>query len=367
MNPLPEQQQLKSEAIRLETFRRWPLSASQSPETLAKNGFYYIGPSDRVRCAFCSGVLKSWRPSDDPCREHEVHFPKCPFVRNLDVGNIPISPGSRPASIVVSQVQPGRAVPILNLPKYSQFADKNARLKSLEELPSNVPQDRDLLATAGFFYAGHGDSVRCFCCGGTLRSWERSDDPWIEHAVWFPRCTYVIQEKGEQFVREIQSNFLSSIPNRQAIQSPQRESPQPLRRHPSANSRQLMPCIQAVIEMGYNEELVQQVLLNQMRQGNNITSAESLLSAVEEHVNSSPNSPVNNVRSLTNIVAATNLEDPIGGLEDRIMCKICMAKEVEVTFLPCGHLVCCEECSKLVTHCPVCRKSIRGTIRTYLA
>ncbi|XP_041350969.1 baculoviral IAP repeat-containing protein 7-like [Gigantopelta aegis] len=132
--------------------------------------------------------------------------------------------------------------------------------------------------------------------------------------------------------------------------------------HASANSRRLMPYIQAVIEMGYSDELVLQVLLNQMRQGNTITSAESLLSAVDEHVNPSPNSPVHSARSLTNIVAATKLEDPIGGLEDRIMCKICMAKEVEVTFLPCGHLVCCEECSRHVTNCPICRKSVKGII-----
>ena len=151
MNPVLNQQQQKSEALRLETFHSWPISASQNPEALAKNGFYYIGPSDRVRCAFCSGILKSWRFSDDPCREHKIHFPQCPFVRNIDVGNIPISSGNRPVSIIRPQItQFGR---VWNI-KYSQFADKDARLKSLEDLPSNVPQDRDLLATAGFFYAG---------------------------------------------------------------------------------------------------------------------------------------------------------------------------------------------------------------------
>lgn len=53
-------------------------------------------------------------------------------------------------------------------------------------------------------------------------------------------------------------------------------------------------------------------------------------------------------------------------LEDRILCKICMDREVEVTFLPCGHLVCCSDCARNVQECPMCRKIVRANIRTYL-
>ena len=34
---------------------------------------------------------------------------------------------------------------------------------------------------------GHSDDVKCFCCDGGLRCWESEDDPWVEHAKWFPR------------------------------------------------------------------------------------------------------------------------------------------------------------------------------------
>lgn len=34
---------------------------------------------------------------------------------------------------------------------------------------------------------GQQDKVRCFFCYGGLQSWERGDDPWTEHARWFPR------------------------------------------------------------------------------------------------------------------------------------------------------------------------------------
>lgn len=36
-------------------------------------------------------------------------------------------------------------------------------------------------------YLGQQDKVRCFFCYGGLQSWERGDDPWTEHARWFPR------------------------------------------------------------------------------------------------------------------------------------------------------------------------------------
>lgn len=36
-------------------------------------------------------------------------------------------------------------------------------------------------------HPGRNDDVKCFCCDGGLRCWESGDDPWVEHAKWFPR------------------------------------------------------------------------------------------------------------------------------------------------------------------------------------
>ena len=33
-----------------------------------------------------------------------------------------------------------------------------------------------------------------------LRAWEPGDDPWIEHARWFPTCNHVLVYKGREFV-----------------------------------------------------------------------------------------------------------------------------------------------------------------------
>ena len=53
-------------------------------------------------------------------------------------------------------------------------------------------------------------------------------------------------------------------------------------------------------------------------------------------------------------------------LKSMRICKVCMEKTVDVIFLPCGHLVCCVECSLQVKECPVCRGAIKATAKVFL-
>ena len=53
-------------------------------------------------------------------------------------------------------------------------------------------------------------------------------------------------------------------------------------------------------------------------------------------------------------------------LRSNMTCKICLDAQVGQLFLPCRHLVCCEECSAAVRKCPLCRERIVGTITTFL-
>ena len=49
--------------------------------------------------------------------------------------------------------------------------------------------------------------VLCFYCDGGLNKWDPSDDPWTEHAKWFPMCGYLILKKGADFVDKIQQDM----------------------------------------------------------------------------------------------------------------------------------------------------------------
>ncbi|KAH9504926.1 hypothetical protein Btru_061081 [Bulinus truncatus] len=81
---------------RLESFSNWPATNNIfQPIDLAKNGFFYAGYSDCVRCYQCGLGLKSWKPGDDIVTEHKRFRPNCPFLRLLTTGPGASFPGSK--------------------------------------------------------------------------------------------------------------------------------------------------------------------------------------------------------------------------------------------------------------------------------
>ena len=59
-------------------------------------------------------------------------------------------------------------------------------------------------------------------------------------------------------------------------------------------------------------------------------------------------------------------KDKIARLEEKSMCKICLTKDVEMVFLPCGHLA-CEFCGHRVSDCHICRKLIQKKHKIFLS
>lgn len=86
-------------------------------------------------------------------------------------------------------------------PNYSQLQN---RLDSFERsaLNSFVNDFKWELSEAGFFYTGKEDETICYYCGGGLKDWSETDQPWEEHARWFPKCPFVVVIKGEDFVNK---------------------------------------------------------------------------------------------------------------------------------------------------------------------
>ena len=63
------------------------------------------------------------------------------------------------------------------------------------------------MTDAGFWYLGDGDRVQCFYCSGTLRNWQANENPWFEHAKWFPLCEFVLQKQSVEYVQKICSQY----------------------------------------------------------------------------------------------------------------------------------------------------------------
>ncbi|ESO98975.1 hypothetical protein LOTGIDRAFT_213786 [Lottia gigantea] len=172
---------------RLSTFVGWPHRHTPYPLDLARAGFYYIGPGDRVRCAYCNGDLNNWSATDNPLKEHIRLLPLCPF---LDGSYKPVK---------VSQES-----------KSGWVQTKRDRLKSF--IGWNGQVDPRQLAHAGFYYLGNSDRVQCFSCQTIFRDWVAGDDPWIEHSKWYPDCPYIQLCLGKEIVKEIRRNVLKNAP-----------------------------------------------------------------------------------------------------------------------------------------------------------
>ncbi|XP_063534719.1 death-associated inhibitor of apoptosis 2 [Cydia strobilella] len=228
--PTEEDEMYKSDALRLLSFINWQ-DDSISREALVNAGFYHAGEG-RLRCAWCGGELAPFRNLGSlgaPVDIHRRYFPRCDYALRLDnayrASNIspPFSPPhtpqvESPRNSVMSEgalhnsrllARNGQNCTQLGVVgvsgpgvQHPALASLAARLATFAEWPRGRPQGPDTLAEAGFFYTGQDDQVCCFYCDGGLGKWEASDEPWAEHARWFPGCGFVQLVKGADFVAQ---------------------------------------------------------------------------------------------------------------------------------------------------------------------
>ncbi len=131
---------------------------------------------------------------------------------------------------------------------YHRFED---RLKTFRQWPVGLPIKPDKLAEAGLVYTGHNDAVICYSCKGGLHSWDSNDDPWKEHALWYPDCPFLLKKKGEAFVSRVRqqkyeqdgesSGYYSSSPADESRSGSMASSTSTSRSR--SNSDSLMECI----------------------------------------------------------------------------------------------------------------------------
>lgn len=381
---------------RLRTFDNWPVTYINKHD-LARAGFFYLNNSDQVKCCECGGIIGQWEEGDIPFIEHRKFFPNCAIVRQSDLLN---------EEIGIQRVE---------TPKYPEYSTIDSRNRSFLTWTSNV-QDTNVLAQAGFYYLGSSDEVRCFYCDGGLRNWLVGDDPWVEHARWFPKCPFVILVKGPAYIKNVLE--LTKNLNQGITASGPTE---PVSIDDAMNSQPA----QDALQMGLNAGRVRSVMQRRIQlTGRPFTSTEMLVSAVldgqiedegfeqdpetegqiesqvtelllsavssvafnsdenEQQATTSSNSrrtvvPDNIIRKSSNTVAPPKLPSLKSGSNatsendekrlKNVECKICMAEEMGVVFLPCGHLLSCVYCAPAISQCPLCREPIRGRVRTFLS
>ena len=71
-------------------------------------------------------------------------------------------------------------------------------------------------------------------------------------------------------------------------------------------------------------------------------------------------------KSSNDFVDVEKLKRETERLRSNVTCRICLDATVHVLFLPCRHLICCEQCANNVHNCPLCRQRIVGTIKAFV-
>ncbi|XP_063315640.1 baculoviral IAP repeat-containing protein 7 isoform X1 [Pelobates fuscus] len=371
--------------MRFETCRRRSFCVrppgAVCPWELARAGFYYLGPGDRVQCFCCGLVLRSWEPGDRPSAEHGRFSPRCPFLLGRPVGNVLAGLGDSVDGQILRlpgapEEEGGQAV-------YTDMMEERDRLDTYRDWPPYAEVAPHVLARAGFFYTGHRDNVKCFHCDGGLRNWERGDDPWREHAKWFPRCEFLVRSMGQTYVQNIQESFFNSpdvSPEHPRISvSPASMTDAPGDCHSALQSS----LVQGALHMGFAEDLV--LTLVQSRQlltGTSYTSLSDLVTdlvgAEEERISQRgaeparfPEAPIQTEGSESqhqkNTDPPISTEEELRRLKEERVCKVCLDKDVSMVFVPCGHLVVCTDCAPNLRTCPICRAVIRGNVRAFMS
>ncbi|XP_061865245.1 baculoviral IAP repeat-containing protein 7 [Colius striatus] len=390
---------MRNEARRLRTFRQWPGTSPVSARDLVKAGFFFVGPRDEVQCFCCGGVLQDWAPGDCPIAEHQKFFPSCEFIRGEDVGNQEMLPLQEIFDTVDGQFLSflqgidSEETALPNEPEYPEMVTEEMRLSTFQNWPQYTDMHPEQLARAGFFYTGQGDVVRCFYCDGGVRNWSFGDDPWREHAKWYPGCEFLLRSRGRGFVSSVQETFSSTLlsPRDSWNQTEQHSSASqdPLRNWAvqALPSLDQFTTVQNVLQMGFDStwvinlvenryilsgtfylsesELISDLLQSDWEESS--SAEESRDAAQRESETSRSREEVQSVQQKESAESGMSTEEQLRRLQEERMCKVCMDRDVSVVFVPCGHLVACGECALNLRLCPICRALIRGTVRTFMS
>ena len=421
----------RDEDARIKSFEGfWAATSPVTPSSLAEAGLFYCGPDDMVMCPWCYGMLKSWEKGDDPLKEHKHHFKDCPKFgeRKTITASSLVNIHNMQGDAGIKKLGEDDLGIVIDEPCTPKFAIEDLRLKSFEDGEwSNHTQNPEQLSSAGFFHTGYADEVTCFFCDGTIRLWQKDEDPWTEHARWFPKCGFLKQAKGATFIEKVRELGANGGPlmgddddeNRSASHDrvALRASPSS-RRLTKKQKREVIAAmrsplvVNALLKRGISKEAIENAIEERMLAGNcHFRGAESLLEAASLVFDATPDDAayvtkliglllgaesafavaqpppdegpskskkhrteelegeVSNKDDISsNGVDVKSLIEENSKLKEQRLCKICMNKEVSIVLLPCGHLVSCMKCvNALKQKCPICRKAIKGSVRTFMA
>jgi len=459
----------KRETYRLTTFEKYPQGSAVDPWTLVKAGFYYRGFKDRVQCHSCGMQVQDWTVGDNP-REAKWHKITCKFDRyNPDENDaisdirhpltncgprVPVDRPTPPArralwrspEVTVLTPRPNPAGQVLRVgnpneasaggPDVANWAvmypctnaysphltSLESRLQTFIDRACNWSQVRIKatpmqMAQAGLYYLGDHDRVKCYYCNGGLQNWSLNDEPWFEHAKWFPLCEYVLRNKGPEYVERITTRFAHlRRPHGSGSRPPLERVPPPLNVNPNegfmTNLEGVLPgppalwdlsigthrprecvdrpiiidpgekrrkkqeqidkemgnseVIQAAFELGFERYRIRRALSIRLDEcGRGFGKVETLVTYLLDEQATGNLEITTHHETAAEPLEERNEETEVKKVLEQDKCRVCQRGKVRTVLLPCGHLVVCETCGTSISRCPVCRTKVASTINVF--
>ncbi|CAF1013104.1 unnamed protein product [Rotaria sp. Silwood1] len=208
---------------------------------------------------------------------------------------------------------------------------------------------------AGFFCNGINNTVTCFYCNGSLHKWGSNDNPIIEHARWFPHCTYAKHLCGNQLYNKIQTSKIKLNLSENKIDKDQ------LNR--LVKSRLDLPIVER-LRSQYSLAIIKRCIEDQFKIKNDdfqsdidLTMACSILQKQIDIIQG----------SLDNIIIPSEYEKLDSSSQSSKQslgeCFIYLTEEKQLACMPCGHLCACVPCGYVLRSCSICKQQIKCFMR----
>ena len=188
---------------------------------------------------------------------------------------------------------------------------------------------------AGFYYKKYGDRVCCFYCGGRLFQWKGYDNPWYEHAKWFPLCEYLLKKRGVEYMKNVCSKHLNL--KRFQIKNPTLSA--------AANQIRSMLFAEAIQNLDEMMMFDPHVKFAKSIGVKDTKIRHALMQQLEKH-----NRNFENRQELLNVVMDLNQEDKW---------MKCKSNEKNAVGMPCGHMIYCWSCLQDTQFCWLCSQRLK--------
>jgi hypothetical protein len=318
----PGQPDYQNYEARLETFRNYSPSLPLSKQDLAAAGFIFQKEPDFTECFACNMVLKGWEEGDNPMDEHRKLAPGCPFVQTVDRAEIalpyefPMLPSQRQGHGLLSVDT--------NEPKFT--------LTDSDDLGLESP-----LTALSFHEPGKVDSR-----DEHLRSYEQATVPG----------DYLKAQRKHDFGKTSSDSY--TYPKTYDDEFSTNGDVQ------AKNSIQFLEKTDKLSPQDSDSfELAQAPIRYPPTKLSKEDSDQDLLAP--HRFNPAPSKPNAGGYSLSQFS-----DMPANPESDLKLCKICMDRDIDAIFLPCGHVYCCSSCAEVVSKCPFCRKPVEHITKAYL-